>query len=130
MQALVDEVYTLYGFVKVDVGAKINCQFYCGNSVPGESSVTVSTVGAYKNGVKLASFQNIESFGEFSWIAYSFKIVTPGVIRAGFENTVAALEMYVCGLKMVKGNYDQTVKWTPAPSDWVSDPINYTWKPI
>jgi hypothetical protein len=129
IQAQADEVYTLYGYVKTDTGAKCNCQYYCGTFTPGVSA-PVSIIATYKNGIKQASSQGNILDGDFYWMAHTFKVTQAGILRAGFENSVDATGMYVCGLKVVKGNYDQTVKWTPAPSEWLSDPTNYEWKPL
>ena len=125
----VDEVYTLYGYIKTDPGAKCNCQYSCGTFVPGESA-RVSLIATYKNGVQQTSSQGNILDGGFYWMAHTFKVTEAGILRPGFENSVVDTGMYVCGLKVVKGNYDQTVKWTLAPSDWVADPNNYTWKPL
>lgn len=129
LQAQAGEVYTLYGYVKTDTGAKCNCQYYCGTFIPGESA-RVSIIATYKNGIKQASSQGNILDGDFYWMAYTFEVIQAGIIRAGFENSVDATGMYVCGLKVVKGAYDSTVTWTPAPSDWVVDPSNYVWKPL
>lgn len=126
VQAQVDEVYTLYGYVKTDTGAKCNCQYYCGTFVPGES-VRVNLASTYKNGIKQASNQGNILDGAFYWMAHTFKVTEAGRVRAGFENSVDGTAMYVCGLMLVKGAYDSTVTWTPSTSDWLSDPNNYEW---
>ncbi len=127
IQAQAGETYTVYGYVKTEPESKFNCYYYCGTT--NSESASISSVTTYKNGILQTSNADNSSDSEFSWIAYTFKVVRSGVIRPGFEmSTTGAI--YICGLKLVREKYDQAVKWTPAPSDWLSDPTNYEWIPI
>lgn len=127
IQAQAGETYTVYGYVKTEPESKFNCYYYCG--ITNSESASISSVTTYKNGILQTSNADNSSDSEFSWIAYTFKVVRSGVIRPGFEmSTTGAI--YICGLKLVREKYDPTVKWTPAPSDWLSDPTNYEWIPI
>lgn len=126
IQAQAGETYTIYGYVKTEPGSKFNCQNHCGTL--NSESASSSSIATYKNGVLQTSGIGQESEG-FSWFAYTFKITLAGVIRPGFEmSTTGAI--YMCGLKLENGGYNSTTNWTQAPSEWVADPINYTWKPL
>lgn len=127
MQGKEGEIYTLYGYIKTEPESKFNCNWHIG--IVTEESASISTIASYKNGVIQTTHNGNRSDNEFSWMAYTFKILKAGVIKPGFEmSTTGAI--YVCGLKLVREKYDQAVKWTPAPSDWLADPINYEWIPL
>ncbi len=126
-QAQTGEMYTIYGYVKTESGSKFNCLRHCGTT-NSESAAGIS-ISTYKNDILQPSTANLTSDGDFSWIAHTFQATSSGIIRPGFEMSTTG-SIYICGLKLVREKYDPTVKWTPAPSDWLSDPTNYEWIPI
>lgn len=126
LQTQINEVYTLYGYVKTDPGVKFNCTYHCGSRE--EASAVAVKVSTYKNGI-IPSAQGDSSDNTFSWMAYTFKITQGGTIRAGFES-IADGGIYVCGLMLIKGAYDSNAVWKPSPQDWLADPINYEWLPL
>lgn len=124
VNAQAEETYTIYGYAKTEPGSTFNIAYHSGT--PTSGSAVVGNLVTYRDGVLQSSSAGRVSDDEFLWFALQFKIIQSGIIRPGFEMATAGT-MYVCGLKLVRGEYDPDIKWTPAPSDWLADPGNYTW---
>lgn len=61
-------------------------------------------------------------------MTFTGDIMDYGDIRPRIESPDASATLEICSLKLERG--DTSTPWTPAPSDWLADPINYTWKPL
>ncbi len=61
-------------------------------------------------------------------ISLTFTVTASGYILSRIETPDAGTTIEVCALKLEKGNV--STPWTPAPSDWLSDPNNYEWIPL
>jgi len=107
----IGDVFTFSGFVKT-TGIRANVYLS-----PTGPTVTSPASKVYT----LAS-------GIWTRISLTFTITVSGYIRPRIETPDAGTTIEICALKLEKCNV--STPWTPAPSDWISDPSNYEWIPI
>jgi len=67
------------------------------------------------------------------WVTFKTKQELDGtgkivIFRYFYESTKVDFNMKISRPSLIEG--DALFHWTPAPSDWVSDPNNYTWIPL
>ena len=94
----VGDVITFSGYVKKTAGAVFVYTGY-------------GTGKTDKDGVAM----NVANNDEWTYFNTTFKVTTAGTIRCRVENNTSDATIYVCGLKLEKGN--KATDWTPALTD-------------
>lgn len=103
--AIEGETYTFSGFIKTDAPLNWNIVWYCGTQNDNSASCTY----IYRD--KCLSVEETD----FKRIYMIFNVTKSGIIRPGIEIYDGEGNLYVCGMKLEKGN--KATDWSPAPED-------------
>lgn len=130
IEAHYNEYYTISFYAKVDSIANLSTGFYIFLALRDENNKPTSVL----NSKGLKSLIQSSGGTDGNWIKLTFggldtsqtsKYIVP-IFRQ--DGNATGTNVYISSLKIEKGN--KNTPWTPAPFDWVSDPNNYTWKPL
>lgn len=108
------ETYTMSGYVKSDrVG-----------------NVGVYTISGTRNNGTITPFSKVFNLTADTWtrISLTFNILQDVTLKTSIEKNIANGYLEIAGVKLEKGS--SATPWTPAHSDWLSDPNNYAWIPL
>lgn len=95
------------------------------------AKTTGTRVGIYTaaSGVVVTPSYDIRTVASNEWtrltMTFTGDIMDYGDIRPRIESPEASATLEICSLKLERG--DTPTPWTPAPSDWLADPRNFTW---
>lgn len=95
----VGEVYTMSAYIKSSGGFQF--EFNMGYGGSGDASSNDSHI--------------FETVSEWTRIVNTFTVTQSGTLTPGWEGIADSTQLWICGMKLEKGN--KATDWSPAPSD-------------